>query len=155
MMALGMSHVLPAHAGEGEAAPKEKPAKSEGGEEGEKKKSSPDVSGGRFAGDPVYVHITPMIMPVITDQGVEQLVTVIIDVEVKDFDTADMMHTKMPKIKDALMRALYGGLGQGTLRDGKIADVKKIKAKATAALTDVVGDGIKEVLIQGISQRML
>jgi flagellar FliL protein len=155
VMALGMSCAFPAHAAEGEAAPKEKPAKSEGGDEGEKKKGAADVSGGRFAGDPVYVHITPMIMPVITDQGVEQLVTVIIDVEVKDFDTADMMHTKMPKIKDALMGALYGGLGQGTLRDGKIADVKKIKAKATAALTDVVGDGIKEVLIQGISQRML
>jgi flagellar basal body-associated protein FliL len=136
----------------------EKSAKDEGGEEGgkKKKKGDEDVSGGRFAGDPVYVHITPLVLPVISAQGVEQLVTVIIDVEVKDFDTADNMHTNMPRVKDALMRALYGGLGQGSLRNGKLVDVNKVKVRATAALNEVIGEGgIREVLIQGIAQRML
>ncbi len=133
-----------------------KPAKEEGGEEGAKpKKGSEDVSGGRFAGDPVYVHITPMVLPVISDQGVEQLVTIIIDVEVKDFDVADNMHTNMPRVKDALMRALYGGLGQGSLRDGKLVNVNRVKSRASAALHEVVGDGIRDVLVQGIAQRML
>ena len=129
--------------------------KEESPEDTSKKKGKEDISGGRFAGDPVYVHISPMVLPVISDQGVEQLVTVIIDVEVKDFDVADNMHTTMPRVKDALMRALYGGLGQGSLRNGKLVDVTRIKAKATTALTDILGDGIREVLIQGIAQRML
>lgn len=136
-------------------------AKGEGGKkgEGEDKKDSkkPEgVSGGRFAGDPVYVHISPMVLPVISDSGVEQLVTIIIDIEVKDFDVADNIHSNMPKIMDALMRGLYGGLGQGSLRNGKLVDVNKVKAKATTALQSVVGDGgIKNVLVQGVSQRML
>lgn len=147
---------------EGEDA-KNKPALGEGGAEevpaGEgadaKKKKNTDVTGGRFAGDPIYVHISPMVLPIITESGVEQLVTVIIDVEVKDIDTADTMHSNMPRVKDALMRALYGGLGQGTLRTGKLVNINKLKTRATTALTDVIGDGVREVLIQSVSQRML
>src|ERR1700722_14190738 len=81
------------------------PAAKEGGDS--KRKGSDDVSGGRFAGDPIYVHISPMVLPVINNNGVEQLVTIILDVEVKDFDSADAMHTHMPKVQDSLMRALY------------------------------------------------
>ena len=146
---------MPAFAEEGEG---KKAAKSEGEGEGGGKptKATSDVSGGRFAGDPIYVHIDPLLMPVITDKGVEQLVTIILEIEVKDFDVADDIHSKMPRVRDALMRALYGGLGQGNLRSGKIADVSKIKAKANGALTAVLGvNNVQDVLIQGIAQRML
>lgn len=146
-----------------EAAPakKDDSAKSDEGGKGESKeggksKGSDDVSGGRFAGDPIYVHIAPVVLPVITDNGVEQLVTIVFDVQVKDFDTADDMHANMPRIMDALMRALYGGLGQGALRNGKLANVNKVKNKAIEAVGEVVGsDKIIDVLVQGVSQRML
>jgi flagellar basal body-associated protein FliL len=134
-----------------------KSEKSEGGEGGEEggKKDDKDVTGGRFAGDPIYVHITPLVLPVISDQGLEQIVTVIIDVEVNSYDVAEKMHTNMPRVKDTLMRALYGGLGKGNLRDGKLVNVNKIKAKTTAALTEVLGPGaVKEVLVQGVGQRI-
>ncbi len=120
------------------------------------KKAPEDVSGGRFAGDPVYVHLAPMVMPIINENGVEQLVTIVIDIQVKDFDTADLLHSNMPKVMDTIMRALYGGLGDGNLRNGKLVDITKIKNKTTRALKEVItGDGIKDVLIQGVSQRML
>ncbi len=129
-------------------------AKAEEG--GGKDKKPKDVSGGRFAGDPVYVHIAPMTLPVISQSGVEQLVTIRIDIEVTDFDVADDIHTNMPRVMDALMHALYGGLGQGSLRNGKLVDIGKVKAKATTALEEVIGAaGIRDVLIQGVSQRML
>lgn len=134
-------------------AEEEKSAKAEGGDKGKK---TVDVTGGRFAGDPVYVHLAPMVLPVISDAGVEQLITIVIDVEVKDFDVADNFHTNMPKVMDALMRGLYGGLGQGSLRNGKLVDVARVKNKATTALQSVISDGgIKNVLVQGVSQRML
>ena len=130
-------------------------AKAPSGEGGGKKPD--DVSGGRFEGDPVYVHLAPILLPVISDEGAEQIVTLVIDVEVKDFNVADAMHTKMPKVRDSLMTALYGGLGHGTLRNGKLVDVTKIKAKVTAALNQVMGthDDVREVLVQGVAQRML
>lgn len=128
--------------------------KKEGGEE--KKAAPADVSGGRFAGDPVYVHLSPMILPVITDTGAEQIVTMAITLEVKDFDAADLVHTKMPVVMDALMRALYGGLGNGTLRNGQLIDVSRVKAKSIRALGDAIGaDNIRDVLIEAVAQRRL
>jgi flagellar basal body-associated protein FliL len=97
-----------------------------------------------------------MVMPIISDAGVEQLVTIVLDIEVKDFDAADNLHSNMPKVMDALMQGLYGGLGQGSLRKGKLVDVAKVKTKATAALRKALGeDSIKNVLVQGVAQRML
>ena len=120
------------------------------------KKGPKDVTGGKFAGDPIYVHISPMILPVINENGVEQLVTIIIDVEVKDFDAADQMHSHMPRVMDALMRKLYGGLGTGVLKNGKLADVSKVKSKALDAVAEVIGaENVREILVQSISQRML
>ncbi len=131
-----------------------KGGKSEGGES--KKKDGDDVMGGRFAGDPVYVHIAPMVLPVINDSGVEQLVTILLDVQVKDMDAADAMRSKMPRVRDALMRNLYGGLGQGALRDGKLVSIGKVKSKAITAVGEVIGkENIRDVLVQGVSQRML
>jgi flagellar basal body-associated protein FliL len=125
-------------------------------EGGDSKKKDDNVSGGRFAGDPIYVHIDPMVIPVINDSGVEQLVTLIFDVQVKDFNAADDMHTNMPKVMDSLMRSLYGGLGQGALRNGKLVNVGKVKAKAITAVGEIIGpDNVTDVLVQGVAQRML
>jgi flagellar basal body-associated protein FliL len=150
---------LPVWAAEEAAPPKAEGSKdaAKGGEEGAAKPKAPEgVSGGRFAGDPVYVHLNPMVLPVISDAGVEQLITVVIDIEVTDFDVADKIHSHMPQVMDSLMTSLYGGLGQGSLRHGKLVDVSKIKAKATTAMESVVGpDAIKNVLVQSVSQRML
>jgi len=158
-----MAEPLSAYAQDEPAAKSE--SSSEGGKdskkasddgEAKKKTTGNDVSGGKFNGDPIYIHIPPLILPVITANGVEQLVTIMIDVEVRDFDVADQIHSNMPRIMDALNRALYGGLGEGNLRDGKLVNVTKIKAKASAALSEVIGvDAVQDVLIQGVAQRML
>lgn len=124
--------------------------------EEETKKKDDNVSGGRFAGDPIYVHIEPMVLPVINDNGVEQIVTLIIDVQVKNFDAADNMHSNMPKVMDSLMRNLYGGLGQGALRNGKLVNVSKVKTKAISAVGEIIGiENVQDVLVQGVAQRML
>ncbi len=144
-----------AHAEESAKEPAKKEEKKDKGEGGDKK-SDKDVSGGRFAGDPVYVHLAPMILPVITEKGSEQIVTLAITLELKDFDAADDVHTNMPRVMDAIMRVLYGGLGNGDLRNGQLVDVDRIKLKATNAIGEVVGpDNIKNVLIEAIAQRRL
>jgi flagellar basal body-associated protein FliL len=131
-------------------------AASKAGDADTSKKQGDDTFGGRFAGDPIYIHMSPMVLPVINENGVEQLITIIMDIQVKDFDSADQMHNNMPRVQDALMRALYGGLGQGVLRNGKLVDIAKIKNKAIAAVSEVIGNGnVRDVLIQGVAQRML
>ncbi|MDE1900375.1 MAG: hypothetical protein KGI37_01880 [Alphaproteobacteria bacterium] len=120
------------------------------------KKNDGGITGGRFAGDPIYVHIDPMVLPVIDANGVEQIVTLLFQVQVKDFDAADQMQSHMPQIMDALMQNLYGQLGSGVLRNGKLVNVVKVKQRAIAAVSGVIGaKNVSDVLVQGISQRML
>ena len=141
---------------EEEGAPKGGEEKAEGGESKKKGNANDNISGGRFAGDPIYVHIAPLILPVINNDGVEQLVTILLDVQVMDFDAAEKMHADMPRVMDALMRSLYGGLGDGALRNGNLVNVGRVKNKAIAAVSEVISrDKVKDVLVQGVSQRML
>ncbi|MFA4994574.1 MAG: hypothetical protein WC521_04640 [Bdellovibrionales bacterium] len=133
--------------------------KSEGGKEekGEKKKKKEDtITGGRFDGDPVYVHIAPMVLPIISNDGIEQLVSLIVSVHVKDLDTANTLHKNMPRVVDSLLRHLYGGLDEGTLKKGKLVNLDRIKTTAKTAVGEIIGtENIREVLVEGIAQRML
>ena len=154
LLIFGVAQVTASSCAFAEAAAAEPKKKEESKED--KPKTTDGVVGGRFAGDPIYVHIQPMVLPVINENGVEQLVTIIMDIQVKDFDSADELHSNMPRVMDALMRGLYGGLGDGVLRNGKLADVSKIKTKAIAAVGEVIPVAkIQDVLIQSISQRLL
>lgn len=146
-----------AYASGGEAKAEGHGEAKKGEEGGEKKETKPkDVTGGRFEGDPVFVRLEPFILPVISEQGAEQIITLRIDLEVKDLEVADSIHSSMPRVRDAIMRALYGGLGQGSLRNGKLVDVNKVKSKSLKAIEEVIpAGGIRNVLIQGVAQRML
>jgi flagellar basal body-associated protein FliL len=149
--------------GHGGGAKSEKKEGGEKGEKGEKKDAKKggsaedgEIIGGRFDGDPIYVRMRPLVLPVITNDGIEQLVTLALDVRVKDEDTADILHKNMPRLTDSLLRALYGGIDEGSLKNGKLVNLEKIKVRAVSAVSELVPrDKIVDVLIEGIAQRML
>lgn len=134
------------------AVASEKKAAQEKGEE----KGAEEITGGRFSGDPIYVHIRPMVLPVINEEGVQQIVSLILAIHVKDQKTAERLHKNMPRVIDALYRDLYGALGEGALTDGKMANIRKIKNKSVQAISGLVGrENVVDVLVQAVSQRML
>lgn len=128
-------------------------------EGGKKKKGAPqdgEISGGHFDGDPIYIHLKPLVLPIVNDSGAQQIVTLQIDLQIRDFDTADSMHSNMPRVRDSIMRALYGGLGNGSLRNGNMLDVDRIKTRVQRALDETFGKNtIQNVLIQAFAQRTL
>ena len=130
------------------APPAEKAPESGSKEKGKGDKAGPDGS--------LYVHLQPMVLPVVGNNGAEQLVTLMIDLQVADSDVADKIRAKMPRVQDSILRALYGGLGDGSLRKGHVVDISKIKAKIASALDQTMeGHIINDVLIQAVAQRML
>jgi len=131
----------------------ESSAAKEGEKEGETEK---EVVGGRFENDPIYVHVAPLVMPIINEKGVEQLVTLLIDVQVRDFESASLLQASMPRVIDALLQHLYGKLSDGDVRNGKMVNVSKIKQEAKKAIGDIIDPkNVKDVLVQGVGQRML
>jgi len=129
-------------------------AKAEKAEKSENKKD--DISGGRFAGDPIYVRISPMVLPIISDNGVEQLVSLMITVQVNDIEAANALHKNMPRVMDSLLRHLYGGLDEGSLRRGRLINIPKIKSKSVDAIAEIIGkEQVHDVLVEAVAQRML
>lgn len=121
-------------------------SESEAHENGGKKET-----GGAF-----YVHLKPLVLPVVGADGAEQIITLIIALQVKDEKAAQKTREMMPKIQDAIFSALYGGLGDGSLRKGQTVDIPRVKKKITAALGEIMDKEIvSNVLIQAVAQRTL
>ena len=144
---LGISCLLPLSLAHASGA-----AKAEQGEEGAEK----GKSGGFGAGDLVYVKLEPMVVPVISDNGAQQLVTFMIQLHVKDFNAADKLRSRMPQLTDAIFTALYGGLGQGSLRIGHQVNLPKVKKRIVEAVDKAIEPNlIEDVLLGGVGQRVL
>lgn len=145
-----------------EGAKKESGEEKKEGEEGKKegegeaKSSEEEITGGKFEGDPVYIHIKPIVLPVITKQGAEQIVTMLIDIQTKDYDAATLLHTNMPRLRDAILNGLYGGLSDGSMRQAQALNLDRIKKKILTRINRMFGEGqAVDILIQAVAQRKL
>jgi hypothetical protein len=137
-------------------------AEAAGGGGGEKQPDSPSeggmqVSGGLFRDDPIYLKIDPpLIVPVITDNGPSQIVTLLISLQIKDLGMVDDLRPRFPVFRHNMIEGLYAGFGRGSLLNGQMVDVDKVKARIAAAAERTWGaNKIQDVLIQGVAQRKL
>lgn len=132
----------------------EKPKKSTAHPAGE---GAPKASeSGGLGGSKVYVTIGPIILPIINDDGPQQIVTMIVSLQVKDTNDSDSVREQLPRLIDAFMRALYGKLDATTMHHGTVVDIDFVKRKVTRAAIEIMGKGIiEDVLILGVSQRQV
>jgi flagellar basal body-associated protein FliL len=105
-------------------------------------------------GEPVYVRMKPVVLPVISDKGAEQLVNLVVDLETKDYDTAVDLNNNKPKLNDAIIRSLYGGLSDGSMRNANALDIIKIKTNIKDTINQTFGEGtVLNVFVQAVEQR--
>ncbi|MEJ0063820.1 MAG: hypothetical protein WDO70_11675 [Alphaproteobacteria bacterium] len=111
---------------------------------------------GGLGGQKVYVSIGPIILPVVTDAGPQQIITMIVSLQVKDTNVSDDVRERLPRLVDAYMRALYGKLDGKNMQHGTIVNIDFIKRQVTAATDEIMGKGVVEdVLIQAVAQRQV
>lgn len=121
-----------------------------------KKKESVTITGGLNKDDPIFLHLAPLTLPVINDHGAQQLVTMLIDLQLRDIEAARKMQIEMPRVKDAVLQALYGGLSDGSMRNANALNIVQIKQSVHETVDRVFGSGhVIEVLIQAVAQRKL
>lgn len=127
----------------------------DGQAEAKKSEAKPESGGSMFGGDQsFFVRLDPMILPIINDQGVQEVVSVLVALQVDDQQTIEKVNRMAPKLSDAYMRALYGKLDKKAYRNGEFIDVNKLKTKLEKITDSVTGPGVvKDVLIQGVNQR--
>ena len=120
-------------------------ARANGGEE-EKPEDDPNR--------PHYVKISPIVVPVISDKGIEQTISLIVALEVKDKKTADDIIKISPRLSNAFLQDLYGAIDRKYLVRSGVVDVSRVKLKLEKAANRVLGDGmVQSVLVQAVSQR--
>lgn len=106
------------------------------------------------SGPPSYVNVGPMIIPVVSPRRIEQNILLTVSLEVDGDDNREAVRAVIPRLMDAYVVALYGGIEQGQVADGQILNIPEVKAKLVEATDKVLGAGVvQDVLIQSVSQR--
>ena len=107
--------------------------------------------------DPIYVEFNPIQLPVLSDDAVEQVVTMVVALEVTDQEAADRVIALAPRLNDALMQDLYGALhARRIVGANGMVDVSRLKSRIVESSDGVLGEGVVlDALVQMVAQRPL
>lgn len=138
------------HGGKEKKSGSKKEEKSSSKEEGGHGKSASESD----ATKNLYIKIPPLILPIIGDNGVEQIVSIIVLIEASSKDSSAEITDVVPRLNDAFVTELYGTLDRREKMKNGVIDVTYIKQRLTDITVKIVGENkVKNVLIQGVSQR--
>jgi flagellar FliL protein len=100
-----------------------------------------------------YVVMQPLMLPIITEQGLTQQVSLQVSLEVP-YGQTDEIKAMQPKLADAYINDLYGMLGAGGgMMQGSVIDVPAIKRHLSEDTDRVLGPNkVHSVLLQVVQQ---
>lgn len=103
-----------------------------------------------------FVKLDPIILPIIDAQGVSQVVTLVVSVEVDGSENAKRAEILVPRLKDAIIHDMYGVLNKKASTDGGLVKVDKLKRRLNKISQNVLGEkNVNDVLLQVVNQRQL
>ncbi len=103
-----------------------------------------------------YVELKPLILPIITERGLTQQVSLLVSVEIP-YGKKSEIEPYSPRLADAYISDLYGALGSGhAMMRGNIVDVQAVKERLTAVTNKVIGaEKFNTILLQVVQQRSM
>ena len=101
-----------------------------------------------------FVEMDPIILPIIDAQGVSQVITLVISLEVSGEKNADYAKNLAPRLKDAYIQDMYGVLNRKASMDGGVIKVDELKERLNRISAKVLGENkVNGVLLQVVNQR--
>lgn len=101
-----------------------------------------------------FVKLNPLILPIIDNDGVQQVVNLVVTIEVDDSAGAEKVRSVSPRLTDAYLQDMYGILHKHAALKGGIIQLAMIKERLNKITHKVVGEDIHtEVLLQHVEQR--
>ncbi len=105
---------------------------------------------------PIFVEMKPMLIPIIGENGTEEVISLLVSLEVPDQDTADKIKGVLPRLNDAFFKALYGAFQRGSIKKGDLVDIPFLKQLLRDTSIRVLGaDTVDNVLVQALAQRRI
>lgn len=103
-----------------------------------------------------FVEMEPIILPIIDAQGVSQVVTMIISLEVNSEEHEKYVTLLKPRLKDAYIQDMYGVLNRKASMEGGVIKVDQLKARLNRISAKVLGQNkVNGVLLQVVNQRAI
>ncbi len=102
-----------------------------------------------------YVKLDPLILPILDNDGVYQILNLVVVIEVGGVMDADKVKAKKLRLKDAYIQDMYGTLNEHAAMKGGIVQVDIIKERLNEITDHVMEDDDveTEVLLQVVEQR--
>lgn len=101
-----------------------------------------------------FVELDPLILPIVDDEGVSQVVSLVIALEVHDSAGKEKVSFLEPRLKDAFIQDMYGVLNRHAALKGGVIQVSSIKKRLNHISAEVLGeDVVSDVLLQVVQQR--
>lgn len=101
-----------------------------------------------------FVQMSPLVLPIVDKNGVSQIISLVVSLEVKDQIAAKEVERLTPRLKDAYIQDMYGVLTRQAAMEGGVIQVGHIKARLNKVTAKVMGqDRVRDVLLQVVQQR--
>lgn len=102
----------------------------------------------------LYVHLNPIVVPIIDEKGVTQIITLVVSIEVPDAASEAKVSQNKIRLTDAFLTDMYGVLDQNRLIRNGFIDVEKMKVRLNKISKRVLGEEqVSGVLLQAVQQR--
>lgn len=128
---------------------------AEVGENHEKNKAEKQAKGGGH-GEQSYqfVELDPLILPIIDKDGVTQVISLVIVLDLPNVGAAAEAKALSPRLKDAYIQDMYGVLNKHAALKGGVIQVDYIKQRLNKVSAEVLGkENVNGVLLQVVQQR--
>lgn len=102
---------------------------------------------------PSFVKMDPLVVPVVDGEGVSQIISLAITLEVMTPADIAKIELLKPRVKDAMIQNMYGLMSHREALDHGVLQVGYVKKRIITAIEKVVGAGVlKDVLLQMVQQ---
>lgn len=140
----------------------DKPAEAAGGPADEIKKAEHEAKAEeakKEGGEPVkpsYVKMGALNLPIIDENGVTQIVSLVVSIEVPAAENVSEVEDLRPRLNDAFIQDMYGALNRKNAMHNGVIQVDAIKERLNRVCARVVGkEKVKDVLLEVVQQRSL
>jgi len=120
----------------------------------EAKKKDKHAKKDSHGGGMEFVELDPLILPIVDRNGVSQVVSLVVVIEVSDKAAAEEVQRLTPRLKDAFIQDMYGVLNRYAALKGGVIQVSSIKKRLKKVSDHVLGEHVaNDVLLQVVQQR--
>ncbi len=105
-----------------------------------------------------YYQVPPLYLPVITEKGLTQQVSLVVSLELP-FGKKDEISAYGPRLVDAYIREMFGALASGQVMvKGNVLDIEGVRNRIATVTEKVLGksnEHVKAVLLQAVQQHQI